>query len=175
MGYMEIALLPKSGLRIKGKQAVLAIDSQDKAVYPAVLLMNKTSEEVNKTDETVVIAGTGEYEVGGIKMSGIRVEGSTIYSMTVDGVSILLGNLNSLEKIHAKLQDHHIIVVNCNEVGNTSFITALVENVIIFSGEKAAEVVQGFGKEGVKNMNKYTVTKDKLPAEVETILLTSSV
>jgi hypothetical protein len=43
--------------------------------------------------------------------------------------------------------------------------------VIIFYGEKAAEIAQTFGKETVKQMAKYSTTKDKLPQEVETIVL----
>ena len=104
-------------------------------------------------------------------MSGTRVDNATIYSMSVDGVSVLVGPLNALEKIHNKLQEHNIVVVNCSEEGNASFITSLTENVTIFYGEKASEVAQAFGKENIKPMNKYSSTKDKLPAEVETILL----
>ena len=171
MGYMEIALLSKSGLRVKGKQATLAIDPQDKSAGEAILLMNKSLDEVTKSDEAVVISGTGEYEVGGIKMSGTRVDSTIIYSMSVDGVKILIGSLNALEKIHNKLQEHNIVVVNCNESGSASFVTSLTENVTIFYGEKATEVAQAFGKENVKPMNKYSSTKDKLPVEVETVLL----
>lgn len=174
MVYMEIALLPKSGLRVKGKSATLAIDSIDASVYQAVLLMNKKPDEVTKTGESVVISGTGEYEVGGIKMSGTRVDETTIFSMTVDGVAILIGNLSALEKVHNKLQDHNVVVVNCSEAGNASFVTSLTENVTVFYGEKASEVALAFGKENVKSMNKYASTKDKLPAEVETILLANS-
>lgn len=171
---MEIALLTKSGLRVKGKVATLAIDPQDKATYNAILLMNKKADEITLSEETVLISGTGEYEVGGIKMSGTRVDGTTIYSMHVDGVSVLIGSLNSLEKLHSKLQEHNIVIINCQEAGNASFVTSLTENVTIFYGEKAAEVAQAFGKENVKSMNKYSSTKDKLPAEVETILLANS-
>ena len=104
-------------------------------------------------------------------MSGTRVDETTIFSMIVDGVSILIGTLTSLEKIHNKLQEHNIVVVSCNEAGNASFVTSLTENVTMFYGEKASEVAQSFGKENVKSLNKYASTKDKLPAEVETVLL----
>lgn len=173
-GTMEIALLPKSGLRVKGKSATIAIDPQDKSAYKAVLAMTKSPDEVTKSDEAVSIFSTGEYEVGGMKISGTRVDNVTIYSIIVDSVDVLIGPLNALEKIHNKLQEHNIVVVNCDEVGNASFVTSLTENVTIFYGDKASEVAQAFGKENVKPMNKYSSTKDKLPAEVETILLASS-
>lgn len=171
---MEIALLPKSGIRIKGKRATFAIDPQDKSVYEAILLLNKSEDEVTKTEEAVIISGHGEYEIGGIKMTATKVEGGIIYSMNVDGIDILLGNLSVLDKAHGKLQEHNITIANCTESGNASFITGLVENVIIFYGEKSEEVATSFGKDNVKKINKYSSTKDKLPTEVETVLLANS-
>jgi hypothetical protein len=171
---MEIALLAKSGLRIKGKRATFAVDPQEKSSYEAVLLLNKSVDEIANTEDAVVIGGHGEYEIGGIKMSGIRVGTDIIYSMNVDGVNILLGNLSALEKMQSKLQEHDIVVASCISSNSASFITSLAKNVIMFYGEKAAEVAMGFGKESVKTINKYSSTKDKLPAEVETILLANS-
>jgi hypothetical protein len=167
---MEIALLTKSGLRIKGKQATLAIDPVDKATYEAVLLLAKTPEEVTKVD-TILITGAGEYEIGGIKVSGVRSESDLLYSITVDGVEILVGKLDVLEKMQHKLKEHNIVVVNCTTEAGASFITSLAENVVMFYGEKAQEISASFGKENVKPMNKYSSTKDKLPTEVETVLL----
>jgi hypothetical protein len=170
MRYMEIALLTKSGLRIKGKQASLAIDPVDKATYEAVLLLSKTPDEVVNTD-TILITGAGEYEIGGIKVSGMRSESDLLYSITVDGVEVLVGKLDVLEKMQHKLKEHKIVVVNCTTEAGASFITSLAENVVMFYGEKANEISASFGKENVKPMNKYSSTKDKLPTEVETVLL----
>jgi hypothetical protein len=167
---MEIALLTKSGLRIKGKQATLAIDPSDKTAYEAVLLLSKTPDELVNTD-TILITGAGEYEIGGIKVSGIRSESDLLYSITVDGVEVLVGKLDVLEKMQHKLKEHNIVVVNCVTEAGASFITSLAENVVMFYGEKAQEISASFGKENVKPMNKYSSTKDKLPTEVETVLL----
>ncbi len=73
--------------------------------------------------------------------------------------------------MHQKLKEHNIVIVDCYDVGSATFITSLAQNVVIFYGEKASEVASSFGKENVKQMNKYSSTKDKLPAEVETVLL----
>ncbi len=171
MGYMEIALLQKSGLRIKGKQATVAVDPQDKSFYEAILTIEKSPEEITKQENVIVISGTGEYEIGGIKMTGTQSETGMIYSLAVDSVEILIGKLDSLDKMQHKLKEHHIVIVDCNAEGSASFITSLTENVVIFYGEKAKEVAASFGKENVKELNKYSTTKDKLPAEVETVLL----
>jgi hypothetical protein len=173
-GTMEIALLTKSGIRIKGKQGVVAIDPADKANYEATLLLEKSAEEVSHSDESLMITGAGEFEIGGIKMTGMRSEKDLLYSITVDGVEVLVGKLASLEKMQHKLKDHHIVLVDCVDTGNASFITSLAEKVVMFYGAKADEISASFGKENVKKMNKFSSTKDKLPAEVETILLANS-
>ncbi len=171
MRYMEIALLTKSGLRIKGKQASIAIDPQDKNTYEAVLLLSKTPEEVTKQDGTIIITGAGEYEVGGIKINALRLDADLVYSIIVDSVEVVVGKLDVLEKMQHKLKEHNIVVVNCINEGSASFITSLAENVVMFYGDRAKEISSSFGKENVKEMTKYSSTKDKLPTEVETILL----
>lgn len=174
MGYMEIALLPKSGLRVKGKQAALAIDPSDKGIYETVLLLTRTSDEVTKQEDTILITGAGEYEIGGIKVTTMRSEADLLHSITVDGVEVLVGTLANLEKMQHKLKEHQVVVVNCAAEGTASFITSLTENVVMFYGDKAKEISASFGKENVKEMAKYSSTKDKLPTEVETVLLASS-
>lgn len=172
---MEIALLTKSGLRIKGKQALIGIDPLDKMAYEAVLTIRKSPEEIIQQENSILIFAPGEYEVGGVKITGTRSESGMLYSLIVDGVSVLIGTLDALEKQQHKLKDHNIVVVDCAEGENASFITSLAENVVMFYGEKANTVASSFGKENVKQLNKYSSTKDKLPTEVETVLLASSV
>lgn len=168
---MEISLVSKTSLRIKGKNAVIAIDPQDKTEVNAALVFSIPQEKIDTTGADVVIAGPGEYETGGIKITGIRNDIDMIYSMTVDAVTVLIGKTGSLEKMQPKLKESNILIVLCNDVSDTAFLTSLVSSVIIFYGEKAAEVGKLFGGEGVKHLPKYATTIDKLPAEVETVIL----
>lgn len=170
MKYMEIALLPKSALKIKSKNATFVVDPQDATQYNAGILLGKSGAEVTE-HEMVILDGPGEYEVGGVKMTGIKGDGSSVYSMYIDGLDVVLGRISSLEKVQNKLKEHNILVVLCDEAKNASFLTALASNTIILYGEKAGEIAQTFGKETVKQMAKYSTTKDKLPQEVETIVL----
>jgi len=64
----------------------------------------------------------------------------------VDGVTILVGPLNALEKIHSKLQEHNIVVVNCQESGNASFVTSLTENATIFTVKNQQKLRNHLGK-----------------------------
>lgn len=167
---MEISSISKSALRIKGKNAVLAVDPSDKSEYNAALLLGNATS-LNTTGAEIAISGPGEYETGGIKITGIRSEDSMVYSLTVESVSVLVGKLNTLEKLHTKLKEANILVINCENAADASFLTSLVTNIIIFYGEKAAEVSKSLGHENVKILSKYATTIDKLPAEVEAVIL----
>ena len=171
---MEIALLPKSGIRIKGKLTTVAVDAVDKVSASAVLSVITPVAQLASPEEGINIFGVGEYEIGGIKVMGKRSNNQMMYSLIVDGVTIFVGGLVSLEKMHQKLAEYNIVVVICNEEGATSFLTSIASNVVIFYGEKAKVVSESFSKENVKVSNKYSSTKDKLPEELETILLANS-
>lgn len=169
-GLMEIALLPKNGIKIKGKSATIAVDSPDKGSYQAVLVVDKLIEN-SVQEEHIVIVGPGEYEIAGVKITGLQMEKGMLYTLTVDGVRIALGKLSALTLSQSKLQEQDMVLVLCDVSESASFVTAIAAHVVLFYGEKAAEVAQTFGKEQVKSMTKYQTTKEKLPTEVETILL----
>jgi len=170
---MEIALLPKNGLKIRGKYASILVDALDKTVlYSAIILLDcDTKTSAMQGGDGVLIEGPGEYEVGGIKIKGYRHDALVAYSLNVDGIDVLLGTIEALEKMQQKLKEHNIIVVAANSVIDSSFVTGLASNAVIFYGEKGNEVVKGFATETVKMLAKYQVTKDKLPQEMETVLL----
>ena len=167
---MEIALVQKTALRIKGKQASFVVNPVDTASANAALILDETIPEIN-TEETVILRGPGDYEIGGVKITGIRGEKGVVYSLTVDGIAIVVGKIDTLSAMQQKLKDHNIVLALCKEVASGAFLTTLAENSVIMYGEKAAETAQGFEKEKLKTMNKYTASAGKLPAEVEIVLL----
>jgi hypothetical protein len=172
---MEIALLSKGTLRIKEKNAMLVVDPHEKEQVGANgIILLEYSSQTGLNDESVILNGPGEYEVAGIKISGTKKDRDTIYSLRIEGVEVLLGQLHALEKMQHKLQEHNVVIVQCSSEGSPSFLTSLASNVIILYGERAAELVQSIGKGDVKTMSKYAVTLGKLPTEVETILLANS-
>ncbi len=177
MGYMEIALLPKDSLRIKGKRASFAVDppssegKQDKNPYSAAIVLTRSIDQLQIQHDAVVINGPGEYEIGGIKMNSSSSEEDIIYNPNVDGVDILLGKLTSIEKMQHKLKEQHIILVYVDSISNVSFVNSLASNVVIFYGELASKLVESLGKGNVATMSKYSVTLDKLPQEVVTVIL----
>jgi len=164
-------VLPKQTLRIRGKHATVVVNPADKVQHDAAILLGMKLPEATIEEGAVVIKGPGEYEIGGIKMTGIQTDPDVIFSLQIDGVDVLLGTIPSLEKMQHKLKEHNITTVLCNTADNASFVTALASNVIIFYGSNAAAVSGSFGNQTTKTVQKYQTTADKLPPEVETILL----
>ena len=169
---MEIALLYKNCLRIKGKRATFVVDpsKQDKVVYNAAMVVAQPAERLYVHPDTVVIEGPGEYEIAGVKMSAIN-DGAIVYNLVVDGVEIYLGKISSFEKMQHKLKEQHVVIAYADSMLNASFVTSLSTNVIIFYGDRATELAASIGKEKSEAVGKYSITHDKLPQVVETVVL----
>lgn len=166
---MEIAVLPKNGLKIKGKKVTFLINTEEKLEsVNAILYLHSIPSYAG---EAVKVAGAGDFEIGGVKIVGIRSDEDIVYSMTVDDVGILVGKIKPLDTLQHKLKEHNIIVVLSDNSANAAFATSLGINAAIFYGDKASEVVHSFAKENVTEMNKFTATVDKLPTEMQTVLL----
>jgi hypothetical protein len=168
---MEVALLAHNSIRIKEKQTSFVVDPQEKVSANGILLVKGNVTSVQIEDDSVLVYGPGEYEIGGIKLSGLRSENDVLYSLTIGGMAVIVGEIKALEKMQQKLKEHNVVIALCNEVSNASFLTTLATNVIMFYGEKAAEVGQSLSRENVKTVSKYSTTHDKLPQEAETIIL----
>lgn len=176
---MEISILTKGCIKIKGKKASLLVDPLNlkvKNTADGVIFLNR--EEINFEEKKVeglrvIIRGTGEYEVANAKISGTSYGQEMIYSLQIDGLKILLAKFQTLEKLKEKMSGYEIVILGVNSELDQSFITSLEARAVVLyplDGEKFLEML---GKE-VKSMPKYAATIDKLPTETETILLASS-
>jgi hypothetical protein len=166
---MEIALLPKNAVKLRGKQATMVVDPVDAATpYQAALFLYG---EGRPAGDSVVISGPGEYEIGGIKVSGLKSTEGYSYSLTIDDLDVLVGSLQAISKLQHKLKEHHLVLLLSEQEGDASFATGLATNAILLYGEKANDVLSKFAKDTINTMSKYQVTKEKLPPEMQTILL----
>jgi len=176
---MEIALLSSDSIRIKGKHSSIVINPQNKSIpLQAAILIGVQQGKNFESSEGITIDGPGEYEVGGIKISGTRGKDvrseagyEVVYSMTVDGVTIAIGTLTGLHSAQQKMKEHNIAVILAIDETEAAFVTSMAVNAVLFYGPQAKKAVSGFAKENVKEVNKYQVTLEKLPQELETVLL----
>lgn len=170
---MEIALLHKDCLRIKGKHATFVVDptKSDKSAYNATIVLAESRESLYIAPDVVVIEGPGEYEVAGVKMSAVRDGEAVIYSMVVDGVEVVMGAISSFEKMKNKFKEQSVVVAYADAAINASFVPSIATNVIIFYGDQAQALASSLGKADVVPMAKYLATHDKLPQQLETVVL----
>lgn len=172
---MEVALLDKTSLRIKSKHTNFVVDPFEKlskTSTDAVLLLSGINANLSKvTDYRVVIKSPGEYEVGGIKISAIDIDGSTVYALTVDNVDVLLAKTSSVTKVSEKLKEYQIAIFNVDSEINQTVVTALEPRVVILYGEKAAEAAKALSKGDAQVLQKFSASEDKLPEEMQVIVL----
>lgn len=169
---MEIAYLSPVSVRIKGKQIALITNPESKkqTADATLLLGTRSSSTFFTEDQGVVLQAPGEYEVKGTKITGFRIGEQVVYTVRIEGLSILVGNVSGVLGGKDTLHEHDIAVLIADDVLSQGIAGVINASVVIMSGEKAEENMKAFGKENGK-MSKYAITRDKLPAEAEFILL----
>ena len=168
---MEISKLSENGIKIKSKSALLGINAaQTKIVVDAAIFFETTVENFNKENTAVIINGPGEYEIKGIKISGHKKEEAVTYTARIDNIKIGIVKASALPKTKDVLEDLDIVIVEADVIPDQKLIAALNAKVIILSGLSAQEGAKTLGKE-VSPITKYVATKDKLPSEMEVVVL----
>lgn len=169
---MEVALVSPETLKLKGKTAQFVIDptaGKAKLQGDAVLLLKEQSTSVDVEGSRLTIAGPGEYEISGVKITGVRNGESTTYFLTLDTIAVLVGTTSSL-KGKESLRDVDMVVLLADSLVDQSALATVASKVAVFYGPQAGENVTALGKTA-EPVGKYVVTKDKLPQEMEVILL----
>jgi hypothetical protein len=172
---MDIQILGEDSLKIKSKKATLAIDPKtaiQKLEADAVVLTNKTGDVSRVTDYRVVIDGVGEYEVAGLKIIAVKGEEDLIFSLVADSVRILVAKVSALKTISTeKIGDYQIVIINADTDASESMITAMEPRIVVLYGLKAKEAAKALGKEEVVVTSKASFAEDKLPEEIQVIVL----
>lgn len=169
---MEVALVSPSCVRLRGKVVSFVVDpvsAKSKVQADAIILLQHRTTDVLVEGSRLTMSGPGEYEISGVKITGVAAGESTSYFLTLDGVTVLLSKASTL-KGKESLRDVDVTVLLADELTDQAALTTVASGVALFYGEKAAENAKALGKEP-QVMNKYVVTKDKLPAELEVVLL----
>jgi hypothetical protein len=171
---VDISIVDGNSIKLRGKQATFVVDpgkQMPKTAADGVILLNgKTNIDFSRvTDYRIVIDGPGEYEVGGVKISGIKTSKGVLYSLSIDDISVVLGSA-----AEAKIEGFNacqIAVVNTTGEFNDSFVTALEPKISVLYGEKKAEAAKALGAEAVVPIAKMSAAKDKFPEKMEVVVL----
>ncbi len=172
---MDIQIFDNDTLRLKIKKATLAVNPKTKVTKfdaDAVLVMDENTDPTRVNQSRVTINGAGEYEVSGLKIAGINSEKDVLYGLSSENTGILVAKASSLEKISPdKLGDYQIVLVNADSDLNQSLITAMEPNVVVLYGEKSKEGAKLLGNENAPTSSKISISEDKLPEELEVMIL----
>jgi len=171
---MEIVPLTKVSVKIKGKRASLIIDPDNtlrsKNEADAVVLLNRKNEfDTTKIEGfRAILQGPGEYEVGGIKISGTKAGKHLVYRLHIDTISVAITNISAIDSAKDLLTDYQVLIFYTDANVDPSAIATLEPNVVIVYGEQAKEML---GKNDAASISKFSATREKLPEKMEMILL----
>lgn len=174
---MDIAALSTSSIKIRSKHATFIVNpikEIPKTSADAILLLNHDADtSVQRVlDYRVVINGPGEYEIGSVKVSGILIDSGFVYTMFADGLFIILGKASNVSKIKdSNISPCSIAVLNVDDSLSDSSITSLDPKVVVLYGSGKEEGAKTLGKAGTVSIQKFTISKDKLPQETEVVVL----
>jgi len=174
---MEVAIISEKTLKIKGKTSTIVIDptpSISKIEAQGVLFThpNDSSFSDSKVEESrISIKGPGEYEVGGIKVLSLKVNGGLASLIEIDDVKLLVGSGSEILDVHEKIESYHILVINADKEFNYSSLTSLEPRVLLVYGAKREEVKKALGKETLEKGSKYSTTFEKIPSDMQMMVL----
>lgn len=170
---MDVTLLEKNSLKIRGKHAGLVVNPAVKTTADAVLLLGQAPLDISKAEgQRLVIEGPGEYEVSGVKVSSFGNKRDLAYEISMDGLDVFLANGETLKKSHDAKRECQVLILHADSIIDQSLIAALSSSLVILYGEKAEEVAKTLGKEPLgPTEKKFSITSDKLPEEMKVAVL----
>jgi hypothetical protein len=172
---MDIQIVGSNTLKLKTKKTTLAVDplpAIQKFDADAIIVTNKDFSQERINNYRVIIDAEGEYEVSGLKISGISSEGDTIFTLNSENTPVLIAKASSLGKFSTeKIGEYKILILNADAELKESMITAMEPSVVVLYGEKAKEGAKALGKETAAASSKITLTEDKLPEETDVVIL----
>lgn len=170
---MEIAYLGGNCVKIRSKLANFIIDPTEnisKTEADAIISLSGNEPNISKVSQfRLVVSGPGEYEIKGVKISGTKSDAGIIYRLTLDKIGVVLGKASVVSK--SESVSAHVVVLDADEVPSDKAITTMQPNVVVMYGEKAEEAANTLKEGGVGSINRFAVVYEKLPQEMEVVVL----
>lgn len=179
---MEIKYFNQGKIYLKGKKENIWVnpdknDIENKSYEARIIIYTDKERNIIKLGEEegrVVIAGPGEYEIGGIEINGIN----SMYVLTIDGIKVVLmgkeeGEIS--EKKKEKLEEADVLMI-CVKTGSAEIAKKSAANYVIpieFENKKdeLKEFLDVFDSENLESIESLKVEKENLPEAMEVVLL----
>lgn len=169
---MDLTILDKNSIKIKGKKSSLVVDpapKSPKTPADAILLLGPDGAIDRVEGSRLVVNDDGEYEVGGIKITGVsNLDSGIVYNLNIDNTPTILARTSTLEKMTDTANEAQIAILNVDSSLNEAIIAQLEAKVIVLYGEKSIEGLKALGRKDLPSTRKVTIGREKLPEEQET-------
>ena len=144
--------------------------------------------------ESFVVNGPGEYEIKGVGVVGLSVDKNTVYRIEIDGVSVVhlgdVGHVLTADQVDS-LDGVDVLIVPVGGVytvdaaGAAQIVHEVEPSIVIpmhygrpelnqktLGGlAPVAAFLKEMGKEGVQSQPKLVITKEKIPEEMQVVVL----
>ncbi|MEK7119790.1 MAG: MBL fold metallo-hydrolase [Patescibacteria group bacterium] len=144
--------------------------------------------------ESFVVNGPGEYEIKGVGIVGLSVDKNTVYRIEIDGVSVVhlgdVGHVLTADQVDS-LDGVDVLIVPVGGVytvdaaGAAQIVHEVEPSIVIpmhygrpelnqktLGGlAPVAAFLKEMGKEGVQSQPKLVITKEKIPEEMQVVVL----
>lgn len=186
---MEIRYLGKKAIAIKGKKETILVNedfTKTKINSRVSVYTDHNSVSPIFLDKGIVIAGAGEYEVGGVDINGwVDGSGGTLYTINVDGIEVMVLDSISKElddKKIEKIDGVDVLVVSIDKLNGISgknyvnLAKKLGANYLLPIGfikgdDKITKFLDDVDEEGLEYVDFLKVDKDDLPDGLEIKLI----
>ncbi|HNY04169.1 MAG TPA: MBL fold metallo-hydrolase [Candidatus Woesebacteria bacterium] len=179
---MEIKYFNQGKIYLKGKKENVWVnpdkdDLQSKNYEARIVIYTDKQRNIVKLGEEggrVIIAGPGEYEIGGIEINGIN----SMYVLTIDGIKVVLmgkGEGEISEKKKEKLEEADVLMIGV-QAGSAQIAKKSAANYVIpieyeNNKEELKEFLDIFDSENLESVDSLRVEKENLPEAMEVVLL----
>src|SRR5258706_6590981 len=125
---MEIVKLSPTAIKLKTKQAIFVVnpsDTKGKLVADVVLLYDKNQQNLPEFEDSVLIVdGPGDYEVKGVKFSGVGKPEQVYYFGKMDGVEVLITKSSIAQKAKENIKECNVAIIDADVAIEQSVVAA---------------------------------------------------
>jgi hypothetical protein len=184
---MEIKLIDGQKVFIKGKKESVIVNPDKGEKQPArVWIFTKLKDLIYENNDKVMVAGPGEYEVGGIDIMGTKIDNEGLfYTLNIDGIRVgLVDEMKEelTEKKMGKIGEVDVLIFRLGESDGkmAKIIMALAKKmganyVLPFGCSPQSESLKSFldetDNEGKEPLDSLKIDKDELPDGMEVVIL----
>lgn len=169
---MDITLLNPQSVKIKGKHITFVVGTpQTSTTADAVLFLANPKGKLHVEEARLLLQAPGEYEIGGTKITAIGAGAEIAYFLKVDGIDVCVLCSSAGQKIVENAKECKVAIMFDTDTVQDTLVTALSPQVLVLFGDNAREGAKVLGKEDVIPTKKYTTALEKLPTEMEVVVL----